>query len=95
VYTDRLGFPRYAQTLIVFQVVEDGFGVAYMTGFDGKHRLEQTCWAEGTNIFIDYLQYTITSRKDMPIESFCKNILKAADDLYNLHADAASSKAKL
>ena len=28
--------------------------------------------------------YTITSRKEMPNEEFCKEIAKAADDLYEL-----------
>ncbi|KAG6902596.1 hypothetical protein C0995_014603 [Termitomyces sp. Mi166 len=45
------------------EVVPDGFGVAYMTGYD------------------DRLQYTITSRKEMPNTKFCKEIAKAAADL--------------
>ncbi|KAK2463609.1 hypothetical protein APHAL10511_004360 [Amanita phalloides] len=51
------------------EVVPDGFGVAYMTGYD------------------DYLQYTITSRKEMPNTKFCEEIAKAAEDLYALHID--------
>ena len=47
----------------------DGFGVAYMTGFD------------------DYLQYTITCRADMPYRTFCQEIMRAAEELYNLHSD--------
>ncbi|KAJ3552128.1 hypothetical protein NM688_g4315 [Phlebia brevispora] len=50
------------------EVVPEGFGVAYMTGFD------------------DYLQYTITSRTEMPNEKFCQEIEQAAQDLYDLHA---------
>ncbi|KAI0079400.1 carnitine acetyl transferase [Panus rudis PR-1116 ss-1] len=50
------------------EVVPDGFGVAYMTGFD------------------DYLQYTITSRKEMPNALFCEELEKAAKDVYNLFA---------
>ncbi|KAH7914605.1 acyltransferase ChoActase/COT/CPT [Hygrophoropsis aurantiaca] len=49
------------------EVVPDGFGVAYMTGYD------------------DRLQYTITSRKEMPNAQFCEEIARAAVDLYDLH----------
>ncbi|KAH9479541.1 Carnitine O-acetyltransferase, mitochondrial [Psilocybe cubensis] len=59
------------------EVVPDGFGVAYMTGFDG------------------HLQYTITSRKEMPNDQFVQEIAKAADDLYKLHTGLANTKAKL
>ncbi|KII85857.1 hypothetical protein PLICRDRAFT_56334 [Plicaturopsis crispa FD-325 SS-3] len=60
------------------EVVPEGFGVAYMTGFD------------------DHLQYTVTSRKEMPHAQFVKEIEQAAVDLYDLHAALAShAKAKL
>ncbi|KAI0642267.1 carnitine acetyl transferase [Trametes meyenii] len=60
------------------EVVPDGFGVAYMTGFD------------------DYLQFTITSRTEMPNAEFCAELERAAKDLYDLHAQrAANEKAKL
>ncbi|KAI0773287.1 carnitine acetyl transferase [Trametes elegans] len=67
------------------EVVPDGFGVAYMTGFD------------------DYLQFTITSRTEMPNEEFCAELLRASQDLYDLHAQhgagtnsgAGSTKSKL
>ncbi|KAF9047176.1 carnitine acetyl transferase [Hymenopellis radicata] len=49
------------------EVVPDGFGVAYMTGYD------------------DRLQYTITSRTEMPNKEFVEQIARAADDLYNLY----------
>ncbi|KAH7927338.1 acyltransferase ChoActase/COT/CPT [Leucogyrophana mollusca] len=58
------------------EVVPDGFGVAYMTGYD------------------DRLQYTITSRKEMPNAQFCDEIAKAAVDLYDLHR-GLGEKAKL
>ncbi|KZT27937.1 acyltransferase ChoActase/COT/CPT [Neolentinus lepideus HHB14362 ss-1] len=58
------------------EVVPDGFGVAYMTGYD------------------DRLQYTITSRKEAPNAQFCKNIEKAAVDLYELFS-ASTVKSKL
>ncbi|KDQ61402.1 hypothetical protein JAAARDRAFT_123269 [Jaapia argillacea MUCL 33604] len=57
------------------EVVADGFGVAYMTGYD------------------DRLQFTVTSRKEMPNQQFIEGIAKAAVDIYNLHAHA--SKARL
>ncbi|PFH51868.1 hypothetical protein AMATHDRAFT_58398 [Amanita thiersii Skay4041] len=59
------------------EVVPDGFGVAYMTGYD------------------DRLQYTLTSRKEMPNASFCEEIAKAADDLYALHCNDVSMKSRL
>ncbi|KAF7356361.1 Carnitine acetyl transferase [Mycena venus] len=62
------------------EVVPDGFGVAYMTGYD------------------DRLQYTITSRKEMPNARFCEEIARAAEDLYDLHANlkqGSSGKPKL
>ncbi|OJT06724.1 Carnitine O-acetyltransferase, mitochondrial [Trametes pubescens] len=60
------------------EVVPDGFGVAYMTGFD------------------DYLQFTITSRTEMPNAEFCAELERAAKDLYDLHAQRPSSeKARL
>ncbi|KAL0953721.1 hypothetical protein HGRIS_004911 [Hohenbuehelia grisea] len=58
------------------EVVPDGYGVAYMTGYD------------------DRLQYTITSRKEMPNEQFMTEIVKAAEDIYALHA-GESAKSKL
>ncbi|KAI0681943.1 carnitine acetyl transferase [Cytidiella melzeri] len=59
------------------EVVPEGFGVAYVTGYD------------------DFLQYTVTSRKEMPNEKFCEEIARAAQDLYDLHAGAAVPKAAL
>ena len=61
------------------EVVPDGFGVAYMTGFD------------------DYLQFTITSRTEMPNAEFCAELERAAQDLYDLHDQhgSGSGKAKL
>ncbi|KAI0035341.1 acyltransferase ChoActase/COT/CPT [Vararia minispora EC-137] len=58
------------------EVVPDGFGVAYMTGFN------------------DYLQYTVTSRTDMPNARFVKEIEHAAEDLYALFG-GTKIKAKL
>ncbi|KAJ6581882.1 carnitine acetyl transferase [Mycena capillaripes] len=55
------------------EVVPDGFGVAYMTGYD------------------DRLQYTITSRKESPNAQFCEEIARAAEDLYDLHAELKES----
>ncbi|KAF9563145.1 acyltransferase ChoActase/COT/CPT [Agrocybe pediades] len=59
------------------EVVPDGFGVAYMTGYN------------------DRLQYTVTSRTEMPNAQFVQEIAKAADDLYKLHSAVSQTKAKL
>ncbi|KIY71910.1 acyltransferase ChoActase/COT/CPT [Cylindrobasidium torrendii FP15055 ss-10] len=48
------------------EVVPDGFGVAYMTGYD------------------DRLQFTVTSRTEMPNKKFVEELARAADDLYAL-----------
>ncbi|RXW23999.1 hypothetical protein EST38_g1878 [Candolleomyces aberdarensis] len=59
------------------EVVPDGFGVAYMTGFN------------------DRLQYTITSRKEMPNAQFIEEIAKAAVDIHDLHVEIIKAKSKL
>ncbi|KAI6130177.1 carnitine acetyl transferase [Pisolithus croceorrhizus] len=51
-------------------VVPEGFGVAYVTGFD------------------DFLQFTITSRAEMPNAEFAKEIERAAEDTYRLFTEA-------
>ncbi|KAI0940904.1 hypothetical protein AcV7_003152 [Taiwanofungus camphoratus] len=56
------------------EVVPDGFGVAYMTGFD------------------DYLQFTVTSRTEMPNAEFCKCLEQAVRDLYDLHVELTRLK---
>ncbi|OJA09549.1 hypothetical protein AZE42_01146 [Rhizopogon vesiculosus] len=61
VFSDH--FPAYGWG----EVVPEGFGVAYMTGYD------------------DRLQYTITSRKDVPNQEFVDEIARAAMDLYGLY----------
>ena len=43
----------------------------------------------------DRLQYTITSRKEMPNAEFVQEIAKAAEDLHTLHKQIAESKARL
>ncbi|KAL4062557.1 acyltransferase ChoActase/COT/CPT [Scleroderma citrinum] len=57
-------------------VVPEGFGIAYVTGFD------------------DFLQFTITSRAEMPNAELAKEIEKAAEDVYTLFAET-KPKAKL
>jgi carnitine O-acetyltransferase len=61
-------FSRYFGVYGWGEVVPDGFGVAYMTGFD------------------DYLQFSITSRAEMPNAEFAEEIGKAAEELYELFA---------
>lgn len=72
-------------------MVPDGFGVAYMTGYDGKAYFNSR-EAYLILLHLDRLQYTITSRKEMPNAQFCKEIARAAEDLYNLHADGGKSR---
>ncbi|KZT59418.1 acyltransferase ChoActase/COT/CPT [Calocera cornea HHB12733] len=69
-------FPSYGWG----EVVPDGFGVAYMTGYDDK------------------IQFTITSRKEMPNQRFCEEIARAAEEvkaLFDAEVPAGGSKAKL
>ena len=80
------------------EVVPDGFGVAYMTGFDGTsapvHRaippvvlvsvVPVVAVLTWGHVSTDRLVYTVTSRKEMPNKEFCEEIAKAADDLYEL-----------
>lgn len=40
-------------------------------------------------VLADFLQYTITSRTDMPNAEFCAEIERAAQDLYDLHVALA------
>ena len=78
------------------EVVPDGFGVAYMTGFDGKSTLATLCcWEASADYVVDYLQYTITSRTEMPNAKFAKEIERAASDLYELFQAGDAIKSKL
>jgi len=45
---------------------------------------------------IDRLQFTVTSRKEMPNARFVEEIAKAAEDLHTLHNEvAAAAKPRL
>ena len=44
-----------------------------------------------TNDLPDYLQFTITSRKEMPNKEFIDEIEKAANDVYNLFLSGKSA----
>jgi len=61
------------------EVAPDGYGVAYMTGYD------------------DRLQFTLTSRTEMPNALFMEEIMQASEDLYAFHVEVGKSggKAKL
>ncbi|KZT43438.1 carnitine acetyl transferase [Sistotremastrum suecicum HHB10207 ss-3] len=61
-------FPSYGWG----EVVPDGFGVAYMTGYP------------------DRLQFTITSRKEMPNARFCEELTRAANDMRALFVEQKS-----
>lgn len=65
-----------------------------MTGFDGQlTAFFLHPWF--LTIATDYLQYTITSRKEMPNAEFVQEIAKAAEDLYNLHSSIKNRRAQL
>ncbi|EJD41190.1 acyltransferase ChoActase/COT/CPT [Auricularia subglabra TFB-10046 SS5] len=59
------------------EVVPNGFGVAYMTGYD------------------DRLQFTITSRVEMPNAAFVQEIERAAEDVRALFSAIDGGKSKL
>jgi len=78
------------------EVVPNGFGVAYMTGFDGG--CYSGCMALILTSSADRLQYTITSRVEMPNQDFVDEIARAAEELRELFASAPAPetpKAKL
>ena len=58
----------------------DGFGVAYMTGYDGASEQPQTCRLIA-NLSADRLQFTITSRKEMDNAGFIQEIDLASREL--------------
>jgi hypothetical protein len=69
-----------------------------MTGFDGQSNtliLTSSLTNKLNNRSVDYLQYTITSRKEMPNAEFVKEIAKAAEELYSLHVATQVPKAQL
>ncbi|KDN40911.1 hypothetical protein RSAG8_07779, partial [Rhizoctonia solani AG-8 WAC10335] len=67
-------FPQYGWG----EVVPDGFGVAYMTGYNNR------------------MQFTITSRKEMPSAQFREEIKNAGMELYALLSHAQEqAKAKM
>jgi hypothetical protein len=68
---------------IFMQVVPDGFGVAYITSFDGM--LKFSWWMHVWSGWTDYLQFTITSRVEMPNEEFAAEISRAAADTFTLY----------
>jgi carnitine O-acetyltransferase len=75
------------------EVVPDGFGVAYMTGYDGN--IPSCCSNFDAHITsLDRLQFTITSRKEMPNVRFVEEVAKAADDLRDLFEET-QNKARL
>ncbi|KAG8220958.1 acyltransferase ChoActase/COT/CPT [Butyriboletus roseoflavus] len=76
------------------EVVPDGFGVAYMTGFDGVSTMPHFDERKDTHVRMflttDYLQFTITSRVEMPNAEFTEEIGKAAEELYKLFAGSSN-----
>ena len=47
------------------------------------------------NALIDRLQFTVTSRKELPNAQFIQEIAKTAEDLYALHKQVTQPTAKL
>ena len=43
----------------------------------------------------DFLQFTVTSRVEMPNFEFCAEIDRAAQDLYNVHAALDGGKSRM
>ena len=75
-------------------IVPESFAVAYMTGYEGA------CWkfriiGQISRVCADRLQFTITSRKEMPNQEFIVEIARAAVDLYDLHVGQAKAMFKL
>ena len=69
-----------------------------MTGYDGE--LQKSPFFSGGFFFgktvykiaiIDRLQFTVTSRKEMPNARFVEEIAKAAEDLHALHKEIITS----
>lgn len=73
------------------EVVPNGFGVAYVTGFDGVFSSFHLLMAahERMSSTVDFLQFTITSRAEMPNAEFAKEIEKAAEEFYQLFAGSS------
>ena len=68
-----------------YEVVPNGFGVAYLTCFDGASELMGNLGFGRLTHTTDYMQFTITSRTEMPNEEFVAEISHAAEDLYALY----------
>jgi carnitine O-acetyltransferase len=76
------------------EVVPDGFGVAYMTGFDGacRARIPILYAAHAPHLLAEYLQFTVTSRTEMPNAEFVAEIARSAEDLHRLFADETKAR---
>lgn len=80
--------------MCVLQVVPDGFGVAYMTGYDGWTKFFFS-YCNDLIQPLDRLQFTITSRREMPNTQFVQEIARAAQDIQALHQDTTNVKSKM
>jgi carnitine O-acetyltransferase len=85
---------RRSGNWVLSDIVPEGFAVAYMTGYEGA------CWkfriiGQISRVCTDRLQFTITSRKEMPNQEFIVEIARAAVDLYDLHVGQAKAIFKL
>ena len=62
-----------------------------MTGYDGELQRSIVFFGKNLTVAIDRLQFTVTSRKEMPNARFVEEIAKAADDLYALHNEVITT----
>lgn len=77
------------------EVVPDGFGIAYVAGQDGMLPLfHPTQWKFACShyVVIDFLQFTVTSRKEMPNAEFTAELEKASEDMLALFGSKDKSK---
>jgi hypothetical protein len=65
-----------------------------MTGYDGWTNFFFSC-CDNLIQPPDRLQFTITSRKEMPNARFVQEIAQAAQDIQALHQDTTNLKSKM
>ena len=83
-------FSRHVGVFGMAEVKPGGFGISYMTGFDGMTISASHFRRQNTHVrmllTIDYLQFTVTSSCELPTAEFAEEIRKAAEETYELFA---------
>lgn len=77
------------------EVVPDGFGVAYVAGQEGVQFPSILINGSSTyshHVITDYLQFTVTSRKEMPNSEFTAELNKASEDMLALFGSERTAK---